>query len=81
MKTINDTLKAQPLPAYVIEKKEIEDYDLNEEYKKEIDIYTRNFIKANNCNQWNNVHTEYPEYWEGIKTIRKKYGLEELEKE
>lgn len=77
MKTIIDILKPQPLPAYVIEKREIENYDLNEKYKKEIDIYTRIFIKANNCNQWNNVHTEYPEYWEGINEIRKRYGLKE----
>lgn len=77
MKTIIEFFKPQPLPAYVIEKREIEDYDLNEKYKKEIDIYTRNFIKANKCNQWSNDYAEYPEYWEGIKAIRKKYGLTE----
>lgn len=75
MKTIIDSLKPQQLPAYVIKKREIEDYDLNEKYKKEIDIYTRSFIKSNNCNEWNNVYSEYPEYWEGINEIRKRYGL------
>lgn len=61
----------KPLPAYIPPQV----YDEN--YEKEKEKYTKEFILNNNCNKYM-PHTEFKEYWQGLNNIRIKYGLGNL---
>lgn len=77
---IIEQLKPKPLQAYIFIPQEIEDDVINQQYKKEVDDFTNNFIKENNCNKYN-PHTEDYEYWCGINKIRNKYNLKPIDLE